>query len=51
MEHFICEGTCGGESPVAKTCDDPECTKHGEPLTQCTCEDGKHGKTDEEKDQ
>jgi hypothetical protein len=42
MEHFICAGTCGGAASVAGVCNDPECSKTGEALSSCNCDDGSH---------
>ncbi|MEK7094248.1 MAG: hypothetical protein AAB903_02830 [Patescibacteria group bacterium] len=43
MEHYICTGSCQGVSEVVKSCDAEGCSKQGEPLTSCNCEDMKHG--------
>ncbi len=42
MTHFVCKGTCGGESERAGTCQSPDCTMHDQPLEACNCRDGKH---------
>ena len=45
MTHYICTGTCKGETddPTVGTCQAETCDKHGEPLTACECEDETHG--------
>jgi len=48
MEHYICTGGCGGVSETPGSCQAEDCQKHGEALTSCNCEDGKHGKEDEQ---
>ncbi|MDP2593298.1 MAG: hypothetical protein Q8P52_01455 [bacterium] len=42
MHHFICTGECGGESPVPGLCQAETCSKHGESLVECSCDDGLH---------
>ena len=42
MTHYVCTGDCGGVSDEAKSCDAEDCSKYGEPLTECNCDDGKH---------
>ena len=42
MRHFICVGSCEGESSNPGTCQAEECKKEGEPLVPCNCEDGLH---------
>jgi hypothetical protein len=49
MKHYICTGECAGVSEKPGTCQTPTCSKHGELLSECDCEDGKHGKKDEQK--
>ena len=44
MKHYVCTGECRGVSDTPKSCDAIGCHKHGEPLMECDCEDGKHGK-------
>ncbi|HLC19863.1 MAG TPA: hypothetical protein VJK72_03015 [Candidatus Nanoarchaeia archaeon] len=41
--HYICEGDCGGVSNKKKNCGAEDCTCFDEPLTACSCSDGKHG--------
>ncbi len=55
MTHYICTGDCEGESSVPGVCQGEGCTKEGEPLVACTCEEGRHEeaymkKDDEESD-
>jgi hypothetical protein len=40
--HYICDGGCEGVSEVPCNCGAETCTKHGLPLRECSCEDGKH---------
>ena len=42
MTHYVCTGDCEGESGAAGICQDEGCTKEGEPLLECNCEDGAH---------
>lgn len=49
MEHYICTGTCHGQSEKPKNCGDKTCTMYDKPLVPCNCADAKHGK--EEKKQ
>lgn len=49
MAHYICTGGCKGKSEVAGVCGAETCPKHGVPLEECTCADGKHfGKQDQD---
>ena len=41
--HYICTGGCNGVSDKPGVCQAADCPKHGQPLTQCGCEGGKHG--------
>ena len=43
MEHYICDGGCGGVSNKPGVCDTSGCTDFGRPLEKCSCQDGKHG--------
>ena len=45
--HYVCK-ECGGTSNNPKSCDTEGCSMNGQPLAECTCEDGKHGKEDED---
>lgn len=49
MKHYICTGECAGVSEKPGVCQSQTCSKHGVPLSECECEDGKHGKKDEQK--
>ena len=44
MKHYICTGGCEGVSEKQGVCQDETCPKHGQPLTECDCVDGGHGK-------
>ncbi|MFA6365441.1 MAG: hypothetical protein WCW78_03510 [Candidatus Paceibacterota bacterium] len=50
MKHYICTGGCGGVSDKPGVCQTKICPKHGKPLEECDCTDGKHyGKQDHDK--
>ena len=49
MTHYICTGECAGISEKAGVCQSPTCSKHGQPLSECDCSDGKHGKDEKKK--
>ncbi|MCA9364252.1 hypothetical protein KC727_03470 [Candidatus Kaiserbacteria bacterium] len=41
--HYVCTGSCHGVSDdAAATCQAPDCSNNGQPLTACTCTDGQH---------
>lgn len=40
--HYICTGGCEGVSEQPGTCQAQTCLKYGEPLTECSCIDGRH---------
>src|SRR5581483_5839149 len=40
--HYVCAGECRSVSENPGICPVKSCSKHGEPLVSCTCEDGKH---------
>ena len=42
MAHYVCTGTCGGESDSPKVCEADGCSKEGQPLVSCDCTDGLH---------
>jgi len=42
MEHFVCRGTCGGESDIKKVCESEDCNHAGMELESCDCADGTH---------
>jgi hypothetical protein len=41
-EHYVCMGECKGMAVEPGVCQAHVCSKKGEPLTPCTCEDGVH---------
>ena len=42
MKHYICTGGCMGVSDKPGVCQATDCPKHGKPLEECSCKDGKH---------
>ncbi len=44
-KHYICTGGCHGMSEKNGVCEAPMCLKHGLPLKECNCADGKHSAT------
>lgn len=42
MSHYTCT-ECGGESDTPKTCEDSDCIRNGQDMTECECTDGEHG--------
>ena len=42
MSHYVCTGECGGESDKPGVCQAEDCSKKGQPLVECDCEDGEH---------
>lgn len=44
MKHYVCTGGCKGVSDKPGNCGAPTCAKHGKPLTECDCVDGKHAR-------
>jgi hypothetical protein len=42
--HYACDGECGGVSDEPGQCQAESCSRHGEDLSACDCEDGLHGK-------
>jgi hypothetical protein len=42
MKHFVCDGGCQGVAADPGVCMMSSCPKHGLPLKECNCEDGKH---------
>lgn len=42
MKHYICTGGCKGVSDTLGVCQAQNCPKHGKPLEECDCTDGKH---------
>ncbi|OGY67715.1 MAG: hypothetical protein A3H63_01295 [Candidatus Harrisonbacteria bacterium RIFCSPLOWO2_02_FULL_45_10c] len=47
-QHYICTGGCRGVSEVSGVCQAEDCSKAGEPLLPCDCQDGKHGNSEEQ---
>lgn len=41
MIHYTCTA-CHGTAEAPKMCETAGCTKNGQPLQMCTCEDGQH---------
>lgn len=39
MKHYICTGGCGGVSEKPGICTAEVCSKKGQPLTECDCEE------------
>jgi len=50
MIHYVCTGSCGGESKTAGVCEAQFCTKEEQPLVECSCEDGLHKNAGEKTD-
>ena len=48
MPHYICSGGCRGESNEPGVCQAEDCLRHSMPLEECDCQDGKHGRDEEE---
>ncbi|MBI4079618.1 hypothetical protein HY414_00075 [Candidatus Kaiserbacteria bacterium] len=44
-KHYICTGGCEGVSDKPGVCQAEDCPKHGQPLDECNCEDGRHNTT------
>ncbi|HEY4499199.1 MAG TPA: hypothetical protein VJH94_04005 [Candidatus Paceibacterota bacterium] len=42
MQHYVCTGDCAGESEKPKVCETEGCSKEGQPLSECDCDDGIH---------
>ena len=43
MAHYVCDGSCKGESDHQGVCEAESCERKGMALRECDCEDGKHG--------
>lgn len=41
-EHYICDGGCKGVSEQPGVCQDENCPKNGQPLSECDCADMNH---------
>ena len=50
MTHYICPGECHGESDKPKVCESDFCSKEGQSLIPCSCEDGLHENAGEKSD-
>ena len=48
MLHYVCLGSCGGESNQPKICEAEFCSKEGQDMASCECEDGSHGNAGKE---
>ena len=42
MTHYVCTGSCHGESQRPGFCEAEFCSKEEQPLASCSCEDGVH---------
>ncbi len=42
MTHYVCSGECGGVAQEPKSCGAEVCSKKGEPLTPCDCDNPGH---------
>ncbi len=42
MTHYVCPGDCGGESGKVGLCESEGCTREGDALIECDCDDGLH---------
>lgn len=42
MTHYVCSGDCGGELEHHGVCESEGCSREGQPLTECDCNDGIH---------
>ncbi len=42
MAHYVCTGGCGGEKDRPGVCETEDCSKEGQPMTECNCIDGGH---------
>jgi len=48
MTHYICTGSCQGESNQPGICEAEFCSNEGKSLIKCDCEDGSHQNAGEE---
>lgn len=42
MSHYICTGSCGGESKNPGVCEAQFCTKESQALVSCDCKNDLH---------
>ena len=42
MQHYVCTGDCGSESEKPKVCASDGCSKEGQSMMGCDCDDGLH---------
>jgi hypothetical protein len=42
MSHYVCKGDCKTVADIAGVCQSDICSKKGEELEICGCEDGTH---------
>jgi len=48
MEHYFCQGECGGVAKESGTCQAVDCSCHGQELVSCGCGEEAHNKTKSE---
>ena len=41
--HYVCTGGCGMETQERVTCNSRGCVRFRNPLTECNCNNNKHG--------
>lgn len=49
-KHYVCDGSCGGVASAPGVCESEDCSKHGQPLRACDCQDGNHYRSSENND-
>lgn len=42
MQHYVCTGDCAGETDKPGLCESEGCSKEGQALSECSCDDGFH---------
>lgn len=45
MKHYICTGECGGVASHSGVCSTQSCSKHNQPLIECSCQHHKTSNT------
>ena len=50
MTHYVCTGSCQGEAQSPGVCEAEFCSKEGQPLVSCGCDDGSHAGAGEKSD-